>query len=348
MQEVGGFPAGLESHPRASLAHLPTPLEATPNLGEALGIELHVKRDDCTGLGFGGNKVRQLEYYLGEAQAQGADTVLITGAVQSNFVRACAAAARRLGMEPHVQLEQRVPSDDAEYRASGNVLLDRLLEAHIHTFPAGEDEAAADRSLEAIAAALEVAGRRPYVVHLGIEHPPVGALGYVRAGLELAAQMREHALDPDVVVVPSGSGLTHAGLLVGLRISGVEARVHGVCVRRDAGAQRARIERRAREVAALVGEPDAIAETDIDVSDAALAPGYGRLSETTFEAIALAARSEGLLLDPVYSGKTLAGLAALVRSRPGASIGSALFLHTGGEPALFGYRSALEPYLGER
>ena len=175
---------GLESFPRVALGHAPTPIEHAPRLGEALGIDLYIKRDDCTGLALGGNKVRQLEFYLGAARADDCDVVLITGAVQSNFVRLTAAAARHLGMDVHVQLEERVANPDEAYRNSGNVLLDRLLGATIHTFPAGEDEAAADDALKAIAAQLAVSGRDPYVIHLGVDHPPIGALGYVRAAAE--------------------------------------------------------------------------------------------------------------------------------------------------------------------
>lgn len=339
---------GLSAFPRVGLGHYPTPLEAAPRLGRSLDINLLIKRDDCTGLAFGGNKVRQLEFYLGEAQRQAADTVLITGAVQSNFARLAAAACRRLGMDIHIQLEQRVPHDDPAYHASGNVLLDRLLGAHIHAFPAGHDEAAADAALEAMADGLAAAGRRPYVIHLGIDHPPLGGLGYVVAGQELATQLRAQNQGVDTVVVPSGSGLTHAGLLVGLRLSGLETPVTGICVRRSADLQQDRMLRRAGEIAALLGHPHLITEADILVSDVTLAPGYGQLNDTTLSAMSMAARLEGLMLDPVYSAKTLAGLVALVEIGEIASGRNVVFLHTGGQPALFGYASEVTDYLGRR
>lgn len=337
---------GLSGFPRVALGHYPTPLEAAPRLGRSLGIDLLIKRDDCTGLAFGGNKVRQLEFYLGEALQQGTDTVLITGAVQSNFVRLAAAACRRLGLDIHIQLEQRVAHDDPAYHASGNVLLDRLLGAHIHAFPDGHDEAAADAALEALARGLAAAGRRPYVVHLGIDHPPLGGLGYVAAGQELAGQLRAQSRSVDAVIVPSGSGLTHAGLLVGLRASGLVARVMGICVRRPAVQQHDRILRRAREIADLLGRPDLITAADVVVSDLALAPGYGQLNDATLSAMAMAARLEGLVLDPVYSAKTLAGLVTLVKDDAIAPGSRVVFLHTGGQPALFGYESELTDYLG--
>ena len=164
---------------------MPTPIETLSNLGTDLGISLSVKRDDLTGAAFGGNKVRQLEFYFGAALEEGADTVLITGAVQSNFTRTTAAIARRLDMDCHIQLEDRVPGISDLYRDNGNVLLDRLLGATIHPFPEGEDEAAADASLHTIAEDLTAEGRHTYIIPLGVEHPPLGALGYVLAAAEL-------------------------------------------------------------------------------------------------------------------------------------------------------------------
>ena len=338
-------PAGVDAFPRVRLGHLPTPLDPAPRLGAALGVELWIKRDDCTGLAFGGNKVRQLEFYLGEAQAQGADTVLITGAVQSNFVRVAAAGARALGMEIHIQLEERVEDEDALYRLSGNVLLDRLLGARLHSFPVGEDEAAADAALERLARSLEREGRRPYVVHLGIDHAPIGGLGYVLAAGEVMEQARSRGIDLDALVCASGSALTHAGILVGMRASGETLPIHGICVRREASRQRVRVERRAVELAAMIGRAGLIRDHDVDVCDAVHAPGYGKVNEPVGEAMSMAARLEGLLLDPVYTGKVMAGLVAQVRSGRIEAGSRVLFLHSGGTPALFGYAHRLEPWL---
>jgi D-cysteine desulfhydrase/L-cysteate sulfo-lyase len=335
----------LDTFPRVRLGHSPTPLEQAPALGGELGIDLYIKRDDCTGLAFGGNKVRQLEFYLGAAVAEDADTVLITGAVQSNFVRLAAAAARTQGMEIHIQLEERVPDVDDSYRMSGNVLLNKLLGAHLTSFPVGEDESAADASLEALARSLADQGRRPYVIHLAIDHPPLGALGYAVAACELTAQMQERDLCFDHVVVASGSALTHSGLLVGLRALGNKVPVTGICVRRGAHEQHARVFKRCREVAALIEQVDCIEESDVVVSDTTLAPGYGQMNAATMSAMAMAARLEALMLDPVYTGKTMAGLVALARSgtfQPGDRV---LFMHTGGLPALFGYERMLSNHL---
>ncbi len=176
--------------------------------------------------------MRQLEFHFGEAQTRGADTVLVTGAVQSNLVRIAAAGARKLGMAVHIQLEDRGDGMGALYRTSGNLLLDRVLGATLHAFPEGEDEAAADAALERRAAALAAEGRRPYVIHSAPGHPPLGGLGYVLAAEEIVDQAPGTGFD--AVVCASGSALTHAGMLVGLRALGERVPVHGICVRCDA------------------------------------------------------------------------------------------------------------------
>ena len=340
--------AGIDDYPRIRLGHTPTPLDAAPNLGAALGVELWIKRDDCTGLALGGNKVRQLEFYLGEAQARGADTVLITGAVQSNFVRLAAAGARQLRMDVHIQLEERVDGADDLYRTSGNVLLDRLLGATLHSFPAGEDEAAADAALERLAGSLASEGRTPYVIHLSTDHPPLGGLGYVVAANEVMEQARARGFGFDAMVCASGSALTHAGTLVGLRAIGETMPVHGICVRREASRQRPRVAKRAAELAAMIGRPAVFGEHDVDVCDEVTPPGYGKLNDATREAMLMAAQLEGLLLDPVYTGKAMAGLIALVRSGRIAAGSRVLFIHTGGLPGIFAYAAKLEPLMHPR
>ena len=333
----------ISDYPRVPLAHTPTPLEAMPNLTRLLdGPALVVKRDDCTGLAMGGNKARQLEFYFGEAQAQGADTVLITGAVQSNFVRQTAAAAAKLGMACEIQLEHRVAGTAPEYEVSGNVLLDRLLGAKIHTYPEGEDEAGADRALEDIARRVRSEGGKPYVIHLSPGHPPLGSLGYVVGAGEILDQASEQDLVIDAIVVPSGSGATHAGVVVGLRHRKSDIKVIGVCVRRGRDAQFDRVFNQAQAAAEMVGLPIAITKDDIHVTDDYLSPGYGQSSPGMLEAMTLAAREEGLLLDPVYTGKSMAGLIGLVRSGAFTAGQTVLYLHTGGTPALFGYASMFD------
>ena len=334
----------LESFPQTPLGQYPTPLEPAPRLGDELGLNLKIKRDDATGLAFGGNKIRQLEFYLGKALSQNADTILITGAVQSNYVRAAAAAAAKLGLRCHVQLEDRVPLYDESYVSNGNVLLDKLLGATVHVYPEGEDEAGADAQLNEIAEEDRRKGFNPYVIPLGPGNPPIGALGYVKGASELVGQLADPD-DVDVFVVPSGSGMTHGGFLVGLRALGVSAPVFGICVRRDADAQARRIADNCRNIQELLGLPALVSGEDIRTVDAVLSPGYGRLNDATYEAVVLAARTEGLLLDTVYSGRALAGLVHLAKEGVIAAGSKVVFLHTGGTPALFGYSQVLNDRL---
>lgn len=330
----------LASMPRTRLFSGTTPLEPMPNLTRHCGgAQLLVKRDDCTGLAFGGNKVRQLEFYLGEARAQDADTILITSAVQSNFVRMAAAGARKLGMTCHIQQEERVTTSDPSYRASGNVLIDKLLGATLHSYPEGEDESGADRQLEVIAATLRAEGRSPYIIPLGPSHPPLGALGYVVAAQELLTQIEERELSVDEILVGSGSAATHAGLLVGLRALGSTLSVTGVCVRRDAALQRSRVINSCEGVARLLEVDSPVTPDDVQVTDDFLAPGYGIPNQATLGAIILAARTEGLLVDPVYTGKVMA--AVIQRARTADARSTFIFVHTGGTPALFAYQQAM-------
>ncbi|WP_419903026.1 D-cysteine desulfhydrase family protein [Kiloniella sp.] len=331
----------LSHHKRVPLGHGPTPIDHLPQLGKELGIKLWAKRDDCNGLVFGGNKVRQLEYYLGPGVEQNADTVLITGALQSNFVRLTAAAACKLGWQAHVQLEERVPSDDALYRSSGNIFLNNLLGAEISYFPEGEDEAGADKALDDRADVLRKNGRRPYVIHLGLNSLPLGGLGYVRAAEETWEQVKQAGNEPDYVVIPSGSGLTHAGFLVGARAIGWNIPIIGICVRRGRPSQIARIAQRAKEIEDMIGRSGLIKESDIEISDAVLAPGYGKMNKAVQEAIDKSAQQEALILDPVYSGRTMAGLFEQVRRNRIPQGSKVLFIHTGGNPAIFAYQNAI-------
>jgi D-cysteine desulfhydrase family pyridoxal phosphate-dependent enzyme len=328
----------LNRFPRTKLMTAETPLERLDRMSDHLGIDLWLKRDDLTGLGFGGNKVRQLEFYFGEALAQSADTILITGAVQSNFVRTAAAAAAHLGLSAVLQLEERVPDMGAHYYTSGNVLLSKILGAELTSYPLGEDEAGADAALHKRADQLRADGRTPYVIHLGINHPPLGALGYVAGADELSTQIG----DFDVAVVPSGSGATHGGFLTGLRLAGHKSPVFGICVRRDHDQQDARMKTVLTKLAEMLDFDPTLTTNDILTWDGALAPGYGRIGDQTREALTLMARTEGIFLDPVYTAKTFAGLLGLLEEGRIERGQKVVMLHTGGLPALFGYQTELE------
>ena len=334
----------LASIPRQRLFAGTTALESMPNLSAHCGgARLFVKRDDCTSLAFGGNKVRQLEFYFGDACANNADTILITGAVQSNFVRMVAAGASKLGLSCHIQLEDRVTSDDPQYQTSGNIFLDKILGATLHSYPEGEDESGADDQLEAIASELRANGAKPYVIHLAPGHAPLGSLGYVVAAQELLTQINASGLTVDAIFVASGSGATHSGLLFGLRALGSAIPVRGVCVRRDAASQKARILDTCRKISELLECPSRVSDADISLTDSFLAPGYGIPNPSTMSAIIHCAQTEGLLLDPVYTGKAMAEVLRAAGS--GDENSNYVFVHTGGTPALFAYPLAIETAL---
>ncbi len=332
-----------DKYPRALLAHTPTPIESLTNLSKKLGgPHIWVKRDDCTGLAFGGNKARQLEYYLGEAVRDNADTILITSAVQSNYLRSAVSAARKYGMEVEVQQEERVPNRPYEYYHSGNPYLLKLMGAKIHSYPVGEDEEGADHALYERAEILKTEGKCPYVIPLAGKHIPLGSLGYVDCAEELLEQLKDLPFTVDGIAIASGSGTTHAGLVAGLRALGSNIAVYGICVRRDKKSQSERVFEKTKIVAEMIGHAGIIKEDDIIIDDHTLLPGYGQLNENVTEAIDLAAKYEGLLVDPVYSGKALAGLIHLIRNGRFSDDQNILLVHTGGAPALFGYPELIE------
>ncbi len=329
----------LERFRRVPLAHIPTPLEPLSRMSEALGgPRLWIKRDDCTGLASGGNKTRKLEYLLAEALELGADTVLTPGAVQSNHVRQTAAAAARLGLECHVLLEDEVRRDDAEYARSGNLLIDRLCGAHIHDYARGTDM---QRALETLVDELRAAGRRPYAIPVG-GSSAVGALGYVRCAKELLEQSETLGFDLDLVVHASGSAGTQAGLLAGFSAFGAEIPVLGICVSRSAGEQEEKVAGLLAETLDILETPAQFPREFVRANGDYVGEGYGIPTAEMISAVTLGARLEGLLLDPVYTGKAMAGLIDLVRNGSLGSAKNVVFLHTGGAVTLFAYRSLFE------
>ncbi len=343
----------LADFPRAHLTHAPTPLEKMARLPLALSLSaagagaeaaqacaMYVKRDDCTGLALGGNKARQLEFHLGEALARNCDRVFSTAAVQSNHLRTLAAAAAAFGLECHLQLEPWVNNHSEPYHHCGNVLLNRLFGAALHHYPADQDEAGAEQALADLAAAHAARGGKPYIIPLRRMGTPLGALGYVAAALELAQQIEQQRLPIELLAVASGSGITHAGLLSGLRWLGITIPVLGVCVRRDAAQQRRQVLQHCQNLADLLGwqHENAVAADDVWVDDSALAPGYGAASAQVKQDMLLVARSEGLLSDPVYSGKTFSCVLNLIRNGGADRFRHIAILHTGGIPGLFAHR----------
>lgn len=328
----------LSRYPRIRLAHLPTPLEFLPRLTEHLGgPNIYVKRDDCTGLATGGNKTRKLEFLMAEAQAQGATAVVTQGAVQSNHARQTAAAAAKLGLACELVFEKRVPDADHAYLHSGNVLLDRMLGARIREVEAGADMEAA---LADVAEEVREAGGMAYVIPGGGSNP-VGALGYVDCAAELVGQANREGLVVDHVVHASGSAGTQAGLVVGMKACHADVPVLGICVNAGKAAQEARVLELARRTAEHLGVPGLVGNADVSCNGDYVGAGYGIPTEGMNAALLLLARLEGLLFDPVYSGKALAGLIDLVRQGYFAKSRNVVFIHTGGTAGLFAYEGEL-------
>jgi D-cysteine desulfhydrase len=325
-----------DSFPRVSLGFVPTPVEALSRVGSRLGIELWIKRDDYTGFGGGGNKVRKLEFLMAEALAAGAQVLITTGGHQSNHARMVSAAASRFGMHAVLVLRGNPP---AEWQ--GNLLLDRLFGAEFEFLPPDEYFGLIDGRMAAQAERARAAGLRPYVIPLG-GASPLGALGYVLAVQELVEQFRGLGIAaPDVIVTPAGSGGTQAGLEVGVRRWWPDTRVVGISVSRDRAYFQGRIAEIASACLALLEWPGTVAPGDVWVEDGYVGPGYGIPSAGSVAAIREVAGTEGVLLDPVYTGKAMDGLEDLVREgsvRPGQRV---LFLHCGGGPSLYPFARTL-------
>lgn len=317
--------------PRLKLAALPTPLEEAPSLSAFLGgPRIMFKRDDITGLAFGGNKVRKIEYLMGEAVDRGCDVVITVGAVQSNHARVAAAAARRLGLDALVVLQGQEPD-----QRQGNLLLDALFGADIRIVNT-EDAYELMGVVEDVARDLRRQGRNPYVIPLG-GSTALGAAAFVNAGLELLDQLNSRGIRADAIVHASGSGGTQAGLFTAMRVTQSGIRVVGVSVGASRDIVAGRVRGLADELAALLGLDWRPHPDDIVVTDEYVGEGYGQPTPACLDAIRLAARTEGILLDPVYTGKAMAGLIDMVRRRQFAPDQTVIFWHTGGQPALFAY-----------
>lgn len=327
----------LARFPRVHLAHLPTPLEPLTRLSSELGgPEIWIKRDDCTGLSTGGNKTRKLEFLMAEAEAQEADMVVTQGAIQSNHARQTAACAAKMGIACHILLEDRTHSKDPDYNNNGNVLLNQLHGATMEQRPSGLDMNA---ELEMVAERFRAAGQRVYTIPGGGSNP-TGALGYVNCAFELVSQANDHRLTIDHIVHATGSAGTQAGLITGLKAMNVDIPLLGIGVRAPKLKQEESIYNLACATAEKLGCAGVVARSDVIANTDYVGEGYGIPAKGTIEAMRMFAELEGILLDPVYSGKGAAGLLDLIRKghfRKGERV---VFVHTGGSAALFGYVSS--------
>ncbi|MBI3911762.1 MAG: D-cysteine desulfhydrase family protein [Armatimonadetes bacterium] len=321
----------LDAIRRLPLAHLPTPLEPAPRLGAALGLpQLWVKRDDCTGLAMGGNKARKLEYLVADAVAQGATVLITTGGVQSNHARMTAAAACRLGMRALLFL-----SDDPPPEPQGNLVLDRLFGAEVRFLPDAR-LSEVDTAMAEAARDLAALGEIPYIIPVG-GSTSRGCLGYARAVRELAEQVDGAQIQPAAMVAAVGSCGTLAGLMLGGRCFLPHCQVVGISVSPPAARARTQAARIATDAASLLGVAESFGPEDCLLFDDWLGPGYGIPTPASLAAIAAAARTEGLILDPVYTGKALAGVRGLAERGVLSPDASVVFWHTGGAPALFAF-----------
>lgn len=328
----------LSRFPRVSLAHLPTPLEFLPRLTEHLGgPNVFVKRDDCTGLGTGGNKTRKLEFLMADALERKATVVITQGAVQSNHARQTAAAACKLGMKTELVFEKRVSDATEPYLESGNVFLDRLFGANIRNVEKGTDM---DAAMSELADELREQGETPYVIPGGGSNP-IGALGYVGCALELIAQANDRGLEIDHIVHATGSAGTQAGLVVGSKGSSSGIPVFGIGVNAAKDVQEEKVYKLAAETADFIGAPGVVERGDIVANCDYVGDGYGVPTKAMNDAVLLLARLEGLLFDPVYSGKGLAGLIDLIGKGQFGAAKNLVFVHTGGSAGLFAYRDRL-------
>ena len=335
----------LAAQPRETLGFFPTPLQRLDRLSAQLGVNLYVKRDDFSGMSlFGGNKIRKLEYLLGDAKAKGCDTVFTYGATQSNHAMQTVTACRRLGLTPILYLNAYVQPDENDIRS--NMLLDRILGAQMHIVQSlpGETEAQTEARCFAMgrehAARLEAEGHRCYDVPLG-GASPVGSCGFIGGYLEFAQQCDALGIDPDYVFTATGTGGTLAGLTAGHRLLGERARITAIAVSaKDAGYE-ARCAALGTQALRLLGSEETLTAEDFTVDRGYFAPGYEQPNAAATEAIRLLARTEGLLVDPVYTGKAFAGLIDHVRTGKVPQGSTVVFWHTGGATALFAEKEIL-------
>lgn len=314
--------------PRINFAHLPTAVEELPRLSEAVGgPRLYVKRDDQTGLAFGGNKTRKLEFLVAEAREQGAHTLVSAGALQSNHCRQAAAAAARFGFECILVL-----TGDPQGQPSANLLLDELFGAQIVTVA---DRADRDRVLQETFDKAAAEGRKPYMVPYG-GSSTTGALGYAFAVEEFLHQ----GLRADWIVFGTSSGGTHAGLVVGQRVFGYTGKLLGISIDESASWLKSHVSALASATSERLGARIDFGPDDVLANDEYCRAGYGVLTDAEREAVRLFARCEGLLLDPVYTGRAAAGMIDLIRKGFFKQAETVLFWHTGGQPALFAERYA--------
>lgn len=337
----------LNDFARVPLMFGPSPVHPMPRLSAALGssVEIWAKREDCnSGIAFGGNKVRKLEYLAADALAKGCDTLVSIGGVQSNHTRAVTGVARHLGLNVVTVQEHWVDWDDPGYEVVGNIQLTRIMGGDIRMERAGFDIGIRDSWTQALKS-VEAAGGKPYPIPAGASDHPLGGLGFANWVLEVAEQEKQLGLFFDTVIVCSVTGSTHAGMIAGAALEGRgDRRIVGIDASKTLDKTRDQVTRIARHTAAAIGVERDLREDEVTLVDGYAGPIYGVPDEGTIEAIRMTARTEGVLTDPVYEGKSMAGLIGMVRSGEIPKGSRVLYAHLGGQPALSAY--AHTPGLG--
>lgn len=320
----------IESLPRLRLATLPTPLDEAPRLSQALGVRVLIKRDDLTGFALGGNKARKLEFLVADALEKKADLLVTGGGPQSNHARMTAAAARKVGLDATLVFTGHPPPE-----SNGNLLLDELLGAEI-VYTRSDDTSETDRMIERVTAESLARGRRPYLIPRG-GSTMLGCISYILAVGELREQLSAVSVEPDAIFITTGSCGTHAGVLAGVKYFGANTPVWGITVSRPVGEGQSRILRLVKETAGFLEMSLPVESGEVIIKDAYLGAGYGIITLAARDAIRLVAQLEGIFLDPVYTGKTMAGLIDLVSRGEIARGSTVVFWHTGGAPGIFGH-----------
>ena len=315
--------------PRLELAKLPTPLDRVENLGKSLGnLDLWFKRDDLTGFGLGGNKVRSLEYLAADAMKVNSNILITGGSSGSNHVRTTMAVAAHLGLKGVAVLSGTRPS-----KANGNLLLNQLLDAKL-VFTGNPDRSYIDNYIEDEAERLRGKGESPYMIRRG-GVSSLGCIGYVSAAVEICSQLQSLNLNPDILLCATGCGVTQAGLLVGFKLMGLNCRLYGITVSRSRDECIAYIKQLINETEDVLGLDSRVKNDEIFVFDEYIGDGYSVPTSEGIDAIRLVAQTEGIFLDPIYTGKAMAGLTDLVKKDLIGSDNTVIFLHTGGSPSIF-------------
>lgn len=342
MKPIDQIQAAIDALPRVSLGIHPTPLEAMPRLqGNLNGPPLYIKRDDLTGLAFGGNKTRMLELSMADAQANGAEVIVFGAAVQSNYCRQLAGACAKLGIELHLVLRPEREIDTEEVQ--GNHLLQRLLGAHVTILP-DNNRPQQQVAIRAKAEELRQTGRTVYIPRQ-VETVDLDAIAYAESALEVVRQCEELAIQPRYLYV-AAHDTTQAGLVLGFKAAGSSIQVRGFCPLSDTPARKERMAEIANQAAQRLGLDLTLSEEDFWNDDSFVGERYGVPTELGLEAIRLVAQNEGILLDPVYTSKAMAALVSHIREGKLAAEEPVIFLHTGGAPALFGYADAVLAEIG--